>query len=178
VSSRLIGEWVEVHIGAESLEVWHGARLMDRLPRLRGRGKHRIEYRHVIDWLVRKPGAFEEYRSRDAIFPTSRFRMAYDALKERRPGRAVKEYLEILLLAAREGESGVDEALRPLLDQEQPLCSDAEAETVRQGRRPPAVTDVTVIDVDLTMYDQLLEPREGHENVLAFGNPGSGETHV
>ena len=81
VPSRLIGERVDVHVGAEPLEVWYGARKLDTLPRLRGRGKHRIEYRHVIDWLVRKPGAFAEYRYRDAMFPTSRFRMAYDAVE-------------------------------------------------------------------------------------------------
>src|SRR5436309_7371169 len=114
--SRLIGELLDVHVLAETLEVWHGARKVDTLPRLRGRGKHRVEYRHVIDWLVRKPGAFEEYRYRDAMFPTSRFRIAYDVLKERRGGRAVKDYLAVLLLAAREGEAGVDEALRLLLD--------------------------------------------------------------
>jgi len=160
--SRLIGEQVDVHIGLESLDVWHGAHLVDRVPRLRGRGQHRIEYRHVIDWLVRKPGAFEEYRYRDAMFPSSRFRMAYDALKDRRPGSAVKEYLAILHLAAWEGESGVDEALRFLLAQERPFDSEAVARSVREGRRLPAVTDVTIIDVDLTMYDRLLEPREEH----------------
>src|SRR5512147_1644638 len=164
VSSRLIGERVEVHVGAELLEVWYGARRVDELPRLRGRGKQRIEYRHVIDWLVRKPGAFDEYRYRDAMFPTSRFRMAYDALKGHSPARAAKEYLEILLLAAKEGETAVDEALRLLLGGDQPPSGDAVAEAVRQGRRPPAVTDVTVIDVDLTMYDRLLEPGEGHEH--------------
>jgi hypothetical protein len=164
VPSRLIGERVEVHVGAEHLEVWHGAHRVDRLPRLGGRGRRRIEYRHVIDWLVRKPGAFPEYRYRDAMFPTSRFRMAYDARNGRRPGRAVKEYLEILLLAAREGESVVDEALRLLLDGGRPPCGAAVAEAVRQGRRPPAVTDVTVIDVDLTMYDRLLGLGEGHEH--------------
>jgi hypothetical protein len=161
--SRLIGEMVEVHVGAEFLEIWHGARRVDRLPRLRGRGKHRIEYRHVIDWLVRKPGAFEEYRYRDAMFPTSRFRMAYDVLRDQRPGRAVKEYLAILHLAAREGESGVDEALRFLLDGERQPDGEAVAEVLRQGRRLPAVTDVSIVDVDLTMYDRLLEPREEHE---------------
>src|ERR1700736_2272341 len=83
--SRLIGEQVDVHVGAETLDVWHGAKKLDTLPRLRGRGKHRVEYRHVIDWLVRKPGAFEEYRYRDAMFPTSRFRMAYDLLKDQYP---------------------------------------------------------------------------------------------
>jgi len=32
------------------------------LDELHGRGKHRVDYRHIIDWLVRKPGAFENYR--------------------------------------------------------------------------------------------------------------------
>ena len=38
-----------------------------RYPRLRGEGKHRIQYRHMIDWLVRKPGAFENYRYREEL---------------------------------------------------------------------------------------------------------------
>ena len=42
-----------------------------------------MDYRHIIDWLVRKPGAFENYRYRDELFPTSRFRMAFDELKEK-----------------------------------------------------------------------------------------------
>jgi hypothetical protein len=161
--SRLIGEQVDIHIGAETLDVWYGARRLDTLPRLRGRGQHRIEYRHVIDWLVKKPGAFEEYRYRDSMFPTSRFRMAYDLLKDRRPGRVVKDYLAILHLATQEGESHVDEALRLLLDRGRPLDADAVIEALRQGQRPSAVTDVMIVDVDLTMYDRLLQPREDHE---------------
>ena len=85
VPSRLIGEKVDVHIKVECLEVWHGTVLVERLPRLRGRNKHEINYRHVIDWLVRKPGAFAGYRYQDAMFPTSRFRRTYDALLERSP---------------------------------------------------------------------------------------------
>jgi hypothetical protein len=161
--SRLIGELLDVHVMAETLEVWHGARKVDSLPRLRGRGKHRVEYRHVIDWLVRKPGAFEEYRYRDAMFPTSRFRIAYDVLKDRRGGRAVKEYLEVLRLAAQEGESGVDDALRLLLDAGQTPDGEAVAAVLAQGRRPAAVTDVLIVDVDLRMYDRLLEPKEAYE---------------
>src|SRR5947209_8785054 len=161
--SRLIGESVDVHVMVETLEVWHGARKVDTLPRLRGRGKHRVEYRHVIDWLVRKPGAFEEYRYRDAMFPTSRFRIAYDVLKDRRPSRAVKDYLEVLRLASQEGESGVDDALRLLRDAGQSPDGEAVAAALSRGRRPAAVTDVSVVDVDLRMYDRLLEPRETYE---------------
>ena len=60
VDSRLIGERVDVRLYAEELEVWFAGRMIERIPRLRGQGKHRINYRHVIDWLVRKPGAFRE----------------------------------------------------------------------------------------------------------------------
>jgi len=38
------------------VEIWYGDRKVEVLPRLRGRSKHRIDYRHIIDWLVRKPG--------------------------------------------------------------------------------------------------------------------------
>src|SRR3954452_23300547 len=161
--SRLIGERVDVHAGAETLDVWHGARKLDTLPRLRGRGQHRVEYRHVIDWLVRKPGAFEEYRYRGSMFPTSRFRMAYDLLKDRRPGRVVQDYLAVLLLATQEGESRVDEALRLLLDGDRTPDVDSLTEVILQGQRPSAVTDVMIVDVDLTMYDRLLQSREDHE---------------
>ena len=75
--SRLIGELVDVRLFGEAVEVWFGQRLMEHMPRLHGRRKHRIEYRHVIDSLVRKPGAFAHYRYRADIFPTHRFRMAY-----------------------------------------------------------------------------------------------------
>lgn len=57
VHSRLIGESVTVRVGAEDLEIWYGQRRVDQFPRLRGEQKHRIDYRHVIEWLVRKPGA-------------------------------------------------------------------------------------------------------------------------
>jgi hypothetical protein len=75
-----------------------------------------VDYRHIIEWLVRKPGAFENYRYKEDLFPTSRFRMAYDALKETTPQRAAKEYVRILELAAQPGEAQVDEVLRELLE--------------------------------------------------------------
>jgi hypothetical protein len=111
VPSRLIGELVDVHIKIECLEVWHSSVLVEQLLRLRGRNKHDINYRHVIDWLVRKPGAFAGYRYHDAMFPTSRFRRAYDTHLEQSPGRAAKDYLQILELAAKQSESGTDAVL-------------------------------------------------------------------
>ena len=121
VHSRLIGEKVDVRLYAEHLEVWYGGCVVEQIPRLRGQGKHFVNYRHVIDSLVRKPGAFENYKYREDMFPTSRFRMAYDALCETTPSRASREYLQILELAARENESLVDDALRTLFEEDQPI---------------------------------------------------------
>ena len=43
VQSQLIGECVDVRVFGEWVEVWYGQRLMERMPRLFGEGKYRIE---------------------------------------------------------------------------------------------------------------------------------------
>jgi hypothetical protein len=160
VHSRLIGEKVEARLGAEVVEVWYAGRKVEDLARLRGRGKHRVDYRHIIDWLVRKPGAFENYRYRAELFPTSRFRMAWDALRETSPLRANKRYLEILELAAREGEVRVDEALRSLLEMGEPGEGKLNAETVQAlllaGDIPLPATSIDIAEVSLSSFDELL----------------------
>ena len=139
VDSRLIGELVEVRLYAERIEVWYGQQQIHRLPRLSGHGKHHINYRYIIDSLVRKPGAFENYRYREELFPTSYFRMAYDLLRKQDRLRAHKEYLKILYLAAKESESGVNEALRWLVDLEQPITAAAVQERLSSGRTPVSI---------------------------------------
>jgi hypothetical protein len=157
VHSRLVREQVEVRVHPEHLEVWYGQRRVERLPRLRGKGHHRIQYRHIIDWLVRKPGAFAHYRYRDDLFPTTRFRMAYDALAEQNRSRADKEYLQILYLAARETEAGVDEALNRLLSSGWAISARAVGELLREGQEPEPARDPAITPVDLTVYDGLLD---------------------
>src|ERR1035437_8589921 len=48
VNSRLIGAQVEARMYLDHVEVWYGQKKVEDLPRLRGRGKHRIDYRHII----------------------------------------------------------------------------------------------------------------------------------
>ncbi len=163
VSSRLLGEWVEARLYAERIEVWYAQQQVEQLPRLRGRGKHRIEYRHIIDWLVRKPGAFADYRYRADLFPSSRFRLAYDVLLEQQPERAAKEYLGILQLAARETESGVAAVLQHLLGSGGALSLAAVVEQLGKNDKRVSMTEVTVVAVDLASYDALLESMEAKD---------------
>jgi hypothetical protein len=160
VPSRLMGEKVEVRLYVEHVEVWYAQREVERFPRLRGRKKHAINYRHIIDWLVRKPGAFENYVYREELFPTSRFRMAYDALREAQPERGHKEYLGILYLAARQSETAVDEALRTLLANDEPITQAAVESMVQRAEAVSAVTEVTVEEVDLSSFDDLFLHKE------------------
>ncbi|HWH56989.1 MAG TPA: IS21 family transposase [Terriglobales bacterium] len=160
VHSRLIGEQVEARVQAERIEIWYAGRKVEELPRLRGRGKHRVDYRHIIDWLVRKPGAFENYRYRDELFPTSRFRMAWDALREVTPQRANKRYLELLEIAAKNGEARVDDALRCLLEEgeigEGKLSAEAVLALLNEESNLLPATQIAVADVSLSSFDELL----------------------
>ncbi len=109
--------------------------------------------------MVRKPGAFANYRFREDLFPTSRFRMAYDLLCQQAPAQASKEYLSLLHLAAKESEVGVDDALRFLLGSEQPLTAEAVETLVRSGQQIAPPTQIAVEAVDLRTYDRLLSTR-------------------
>jgi len=147
-------------LSADTVEVWYAGQKVEQLPRLRGRGKHRVDYRHIIDSLVRKPGALTNYRYRDELFPTSRFRIVWDTLRELIPLQANKRYLEILQLAAQEGEALVDGALSYLLQEgeigEGKLSTDA-IRVVLAGQLPTTpVTEVAVAEVMLSSFDDLL----------------------
>lgn len=168
VTSRLIGELVNVRLYAEKLEVWYGDKKLDSFPRLRGKGNHHIQYRHIIDWLLRKPGAFKDYRYRDDLFPTTRFRMAYDYLCEMKPQKASKEYLKILDLAAKESETKVDDALRLLFERVDLIEFDSVRIIVESHQNVPSPKEVTVPCIDLRFYDRLIADKRNWERNECF----------
>ena len=159
VDSRLIGELIDVRVYAEMLEVWHGGGFIERIPRLRGSSKHHIQYRHIIDSLVRKPGAFAHYRYQSDLFPSVMFRVAYDYLREHDPSGADRQYVRILQVAAQESEQRVDEALRYLVARGEIITVDR----VREWVKGPVEFDCRHIEIDpveISIYDSLLEAAE------------------
>ena len=64
VHSRLIGQEVEARLYADRVELWYAGKQIDTLPRLVGRDKHAISYRHIIDQLVRMGGTKTSILSR------------------------------------------------------------------------------------------------------------------
>jgi len=155
VPSRLRGHTVEVRQYPDVLEVRYAGKVVETIPRLRREGAARIDYRHIIWSLVRKPGAFTRYRYREELFPTTTFRLAYDALCGWRGERADVEYVRILHLAASTMESQVEDALAQLLQRGEPFDYVA----VKALAKPEAVAipEVKIAKPDLAAYDRLLQ---------------------
>jgi hypothetical protein len=156
VPSRLKYEWVKVRIYDDRLEVFYAEQHELTVERVLGEGGHSINYRHIIEALIRKPGAFRRYKYREALFPTAVFRQAYDvlagALNDR---KADIEYLRILYLAARTMECEVETAVRLLLSEGVVPEADRVKELVIHEE--PEVPQMPALQVNLADYDGLLE---------------------
>lgn len=154
VPSRLIGCILTVRVRAEHLELYQGATKLDTLPRLIGKGGCHIDYHHLCWSLVRKPGAFANYKYRDELFPSLVFRKAYDELTELLPQRADREYVRLLHLAASTSEVEVQAAIGLLLAEGTLPTFD----TVRDLVRPPSpqVPQLGQAVLDLGVYDRLI----------------------
>jgi len=168
VPSRLIGRSLKALAYPEVVRVFFGDTMVQEMPRL-SPGSRKINYRHVVAHLLRKPGAFANYQYRDEMFPTLVFRQAYDVLSKKRPERAEKEYLLVLNHAATTSEQDVEAALSVLLEAGQlPLFVAVRELTTTE--MPSAVPFVFIAAPELCSYDVLLSyllslsaPKEVHQ---------------
>lgn len=156
VPSRLKGEEVRVRVYDDRLEVYYGDIHQLTVERLLGEGGHRVDYRHIIWSLIRKPGAFERYRYREALFPTEVFRRTFDVLQDTLAStrKADIEYLRVLHLAASTMECEVEVALRRVLAKGDVPSSDRVKQMV--SRQQPEIPVMEALVPDLDVYDSLL----------------------
>jgi transposase InsO family protein len=155
VPSGLKGKRVSVRIYEWKIEVWYAGKCVESLPRLTGINKHHINYRHVIDTLLRKPGGFRNYRYREGLFPRAVFRRAWETLNQRlSPRKADIAYLRILKLAARGMETDVAATLEDLLASKNTWDDQTVAERVQPVQSVIPALETSV--VNLAEYDQLL----------------------
>lgn len=161
VPSRLIGHTLRVELYEAELKVYLAGDFLFCLPRMRGDRGAQVDFRHVIGALLRKPGAFNHYRHREALYPSVVFRSAYDRLRAdhgERPGTI--EYLQVLKLAAEETVEKVEAVLRMQLESQ----SKWRAKEVRDQLVAPAQRVVEMADLtpSLKVYDALLEGEVAH----------------
>jgi hypothetical protein len=158
VPSGLKGKRVSVRVYEWQIEVWYANQCVESLPRLTGANHYHINYRHVIDSLLRKPGGFRNYRYHEDLFPQEIFHQAWEALQADMPPRkADMAYLRILKQAALGLETDVTQALTHLLAAQTTWDDSTVADLVQQPARW-VIPDLIPQVVNLSIYDQLLQP--------------------
>ncbi|MGH7594235.1 MAG: IS21 family transposase [Gemmatimonadales bacterium] len=156
VPSRLIGATVTVQLSETEVDIYRGGTRVLGHPRSQGRAPT-IDYRHVIDWLVRKPGAFRHYIYRESLFPDLISRQAYEHLTMHAERCADKHYLQLLQLAAEGSEAQVSAAIAECLRAAQvPLPERIEAAIGSSAELSGAVTSLKPFQTSLARYNALL----------------------
>jgi transposase len=160
VPARLIGQELKVEVYERELKLYSGRELLLSLPRHCGDRGVVLNYRHVIDHLLRKPGAFERYRYREQLFPSRSFREAYDHLVARQGQRSgALEYLRLLKLASEVGESDIEIMLADYLSPPHPSWSVEELRRILQPTSRPPI-ELAELQPEYSSYDGLLSPNQ------------------
>jgi hypothetical protein len=156
VPPRLIGEQVRVRLFELRVEVWHSGKRVLEMPRLLGKNHHHIDYRHVIDSLLRKPGAFARFRHREDLFPSPVWHQALGVLEKtlgERKGEVA--YLRLLHLASKTMECDVEAALGLLLEAGE-IPEPERVKALMGVENPTQAPEIAPLIVDLTEFDTLL----------------------
>ena len=159
VPSKLIGSRLRARIHETHIVLLDGMVVLAELPLRGGDRGAVIDFRHVIKWLVRKPGAFSEYRWREAMFPSLVWRAAYDHLCRHHDAHAADVcYLEILELAAGKGLGAVENIVEQLLLAPKPVVNAAEVTALLRTYEDEAMAfrEREAMPVSLQVYDGLL----------------------
>jgi transposase len=159
VPARFIGRRLRARVYEQHLEVYHGSERIAHIPRAPGRLAV-IDYRHVIQALLRKPGAFARYHYREELFPSNTYRRAYDRLvQDHGMVSGELEYLRLLKLTAELGPSAVEGLLGEMLG---PGTPPWRAATLRGTLCPPSRVELVEPFVDLSVYDAFLREEVAH----------------
>jgi len=123
--SRFKGYRVRVRVYDDVIKVFSGRLELAVLPRKRGT-VYSVDYRHIIESLRRKPGAFANCQYKDQLFPSDIYITAYELFKSKyNELRADKEYIEIVYFAFKHGEEKVASLLEELIESNSLLSMDS-----------------------------------------------------
>ena len=164
VPSRLIGQQLTVHLRHDRLDLFLRSQFVETLPRLHRRAGvsgplRRIDFRHVIESLRRKPRALLRAQLQDDILPGEPWRQLWrQLLTALPPDEAAKVMVDALHVAARTDDlPGVERYLhRQLRRDELSLSSLRDHYGLRPPRGLAAMPQLDIPEHTLRSYDELL----------------------
>jgi hypothetical protein len=163
VPSRLIGQQLTVHLRHDRLDLFLRSQYTLTLPRLHGhkgqKALRRIDFRHVIESLRRKPRALLRAQLQNDLLPTDSWRQLWRALLAALPpDEAAKVMVDALHVAAKTDDlAAVERYLRRQLRKGEISLSSLRD---HYGLRPPrglaALPQLQIPEHQLSSYDELL----------------------
>jgi hypothetical protein len=163
VPSRLIGQQLTVHLRHDRLDLFLRSQFVETLPRLHAKkgqkALRRIDFRHVIESLRRKPRALLRAQLQNELLPGEPWRQLWrQLLAALPPDEAAKVMVEALHVAARTDDLlGVERYLRRQLRRGELSLT---ALRDHYGLRPPrgltAMPQLDIPEHTLSSYDELL----------------------
>ena len=164
VPSRLIGQQLSVHLRHDRLDLFLRSQFVETLPRLHAqKGQsgplRRIDFRHVIESLRRKPRALLRAQLQGDLLPGEPWRQLWrQLLAALPPDEAAKVMVDALHVAAKAGDLAAVE--RYLRRQLRSGAISLTALRTHYGLRPPrglaAMPQLQISEHQLSSYDELL----------------------
>ena len=163
VPSRLIGQQLTVHLRHDRLDLFLRSHYVETLPRLHlqkgQKALRRIDFRHVVESLRRKPRALLRAQLQDDILPCESWRQLWrQLLAALPPDEAARVMVDALHVAAKTDDlAGVERYL-----QRQLRSGELSIGALRDhyGLRPPrgltAMPQLDIPEHTLSSYDELL----------------------
>lgn len=154
VPSKYRGMRLRARIYESRIELWDGSEAVASFASHANAGGACVDWRHLIEDLCRKPGAFERYRYRQSFYPSERWQRLGESLRKRFwVPRADSDYLQILRLSLEHGQERMEEILERIDPQE--VCLDRIRAELGEQERWREVSSLK-LQGDLSAYDQLL----------------------
>ena len=183
VPSRLISHQLTVHLRHDRLDLFLRSQFVETLPRLHRRAGEigplrRIDFRHVIESLRRKPRALLRAQLQSEILPGEVWQQLWrQLLAALHPDEAAKVMVDALHVAAKQGDMvGMERYLRRQL-----RSGELNLDGLRShyGLRPPrglaAMPQLDIPEHTLSSYDELLG---GAPQPASTGNGPAGSSQT
>ena len=154
VPSRMIGLSLETRIYPSFIEVIHEGEVICKHNRIYGpRGLVSIVPEHVIDGLLKKPGAMKDWKYRSVLFERPAWNNFYNKLILK--GGKDKEYLKCLKLISKHGRELVTVAMEISMEGDEELSSHLLSNLITNDMNK--IHEIQPLKMDLHHYDVFLK---------------------
>lgn len=153
VPSQYIGLSLETRIYTGNIDILYNAKIICSHSRIYGaRGLISINTEHVIDGLLKKPGAMKDWKYREVLFERPAWKRFYERMIA--TGSSDKDYLKCLKLISKHGHELITVAMELSIESSEELSAAQLSRIILNDMEN--IYDIKPLELDLQQYDDFL----------------------